>query len=128
MAPRSASGPEAPATYFRTVRPFWMVLIAAGMIYYGWAVFAPSTIHYDILGPLGKLTKYLQETHKTLFKAGYAISWLIHIGEAFLSLWVCNIKGVTDNMTRLWWFTQTLLFGSASLYWLLVYKPPRKSH
>ncbi|KAM6443715.1 transmembrane protein 254-like [Liasis olivaceus] len=121
MAPGDA------AAYFRTVRPFWMGLIAAGMLYYGWAVFAPSTIPYDVLGPLGRFTKYLQENHRTAFHAGYLLAWVVHTGEAFLSLWVCKIKGITDSRTQLQWFTQTLFFGIASLYFLLAYKPQRKS-
>uniref|UniRef100_A0A8C5SJS2 Transmembrane protein 254 n=1 Tax=Laticauda laticaudata TaxID=8630 RepID=A0A8C5SJS2_LATLA len=91
------------------------------------AVLAPLTIPYDSLGPLGRFTRYLQENHRTVFHGGYAVTWLIHIGEACLSIWLCNKKGITESKTQLMWFVQTLLFGFASLYFLVVYKPPKKA-
>ncbi|XP_032087421.1 transmembrane protein 254 [Thamnophis elegans] len=129
MASRSASAARShnSATYFRRTRPFFMAVIAGGMLYYGCAVFAPSIIPYDGLGPLGRFTKYLQENHKPVFHAGYGVAWLIHIGEACLSIWLCNMKGITERKTQLKWFVQTLLFGIASLNFLLVYKPPKKT-
>uniref|UniRef100_T1E3V6 Transmembrane protein 254 n=1 Tax=Crotalus horridus TaxID=35024 RepID=T1E3V6_CROHD len=129
MASRSACAPRSdnPATYFRRTRPFFVVVIVAAMVYYGCAVFAPSIIPYDGLGPLGRFTKYLQENHKTLFHVVYLAACLFHIGEAFLSIWLCNKKGITDSKTQLCWFIQTLLCGIASLYFLLVYKPHKKT-
>ncbi|KAM3835874.1 transmembrane protein 254 [Vipera latastei] len=129
MASRSASAARSdqPATFFRPTRPFFVVLIVGLMLYYGCAVFAPSIIPYDGLGPLGRLTKYLQENHKTAFHVGYLLAWLLHIGEACLSIWLCNKKGITDSKTQLCWFVQTLLCGIMSLYFLLVYKPPKKT-
>ncbi|XP_058045508.1 transmembrane protein 254 isoform X2 [Ahaetulla prasina] len=54
------------------------------------AVLAPSRIPYDGLGPLGRFTQYLQENHKRVFHVGYAVAWLLHIGEACLSIWLCK--------------------------------------
>uniref|UniRef100_A0A8C6X419 Transmembrane protein 254 n=1 Tax=Naja naja TaxID=35670 RepID=A0A8C6X419_NAJNA len=88
------------------------------------AVLAPSIIPYDGLGPLGRFTRYLQENHRTVFHGGYAVAWLIHVGEACLS--ICK-KGITDSKTQLLWFVQTLFFGAASLYFLVAYKPPKKT-
>ncbi|XP_015682613.1 transmembrane protein 254 [Protobothrops mucrosquamatus] len=129
MACQSASAARSdnPATYFRRTRPFFVVVIVAAMLYYGCAIFAPSIIPYDGLGPLGRFTKYLQENHKTLFHVVYLVSWLLHIGEAFLSIWLCNKKGITDSKTQLCWFIQTLLCGIMSFYFLLVYKPQKKT-
>ncbi|XP_058045509.1 transmembrane protein 254 isoform X3 [Ahaetulla prasina] len=128
MASRSASAARShdPATYFRRTRPFLVVVIVGAMLYYGCAVLAPSRIPYDGLGPLGRFTQYLQENHKRVFHVGYAVAWLLHIGEACLSIWLCNKKGITDSKTQLRWFVQTLLCGIFSLYFLLVYKPPKK--
>ncbi|XP_070608093.1 transmembrane protein 254 isoform X2 [Erythrolamprus reginae] len=130
MASRSDSAARSqhPATYFRGTRPFIAALAVGGMIYCGFAVLAPSRIPYDGLGPLGKLTIYLQENHKTVFHWGYAVSCFLHVGEAFLSLWLCNKKGIMDKTTQLKWFVQTLFCGFFSLYHLLAYKPPKKTH
>ncbi|XP_070802048.1 transmembrane protein 254-like [Pituophis catenifer annectens] len=129
MASRSASAARShdPATYFRRTRPFVVAVIVASMLYYGCAVLAPSRIPYDGLGPLGRFTRYLQENHKPVFHVGYAVTWLLHISEAFLSIWLCNKKGITESKTQLWWFIQTLMCGIFSLYFLLVYKPPKKT-
>ncbi|XP_060549680.1 transmembrane protein 254 isoform X1 [Pantherophis guttatus] len=148
MASRSASASRShdPATYFRRTRPFLAMVIVGGMLYYGvrrgerererkkererermCAVLAPSRIPYDGLGPLGRFTRYLQENHKPVFHVGYAVIWLLHIGEACLSIWLCNKKGITESKTQLRWFVQTLLCGLFSLYFLLVYKPPKKT-
>ncbi|XP_060549682.1 transmembrane protein 254-like isoform X2 [Pantherophis guttatus] len=109
MASRSASAARShdPATYFRRTRPFVVLVIVGWMLYYGCAVLAPSRIPYDGLGPLGKFTQYLQENHKPVF----------HVGK----------KGITDSKTQLRWFIQTLVCGIFSLYFLLVYKPPKKT-
>ncbi|KAH0624320.1 hypothetical protein JD844_031682 [Phrynosoma platyrhinos] len=93
-----------------------------------WAVFAPATIPYDNLGPLGTFTKYLVENHNTALKIGYLISWLIHIGEALYSYKLCKKKGITNRLTQLLWFLQTLAFGGFSLYYLQIYKPSRKAN
>ncbi|CAI5774357.1 transmembrane 254-like [Podarcis lilfordi] len=78
------------ADYFRRSNLLVMVAIFVGLSYHGWAVFSPSTIPYDLLGPLGTVTKYLVENHKTLLNIGYLITWLIHIGEALYALKLCT--------------------------------------
>ncbi|KAJ7324388.1 hypothetical protein JRQ81_017408 [Phrynocephalus forsythii] len=78
------------SNYFRRTTPFWMVVILAGMGYYGWVVFAPTTIPYNWLGPLGHFTKYLVENHSLLLKNGYLLAWLVHIGEALYALKICK--------------------------------------
>ncbi|XP_060130986.1 transmembrane protein 254 [Zootoca vivipara] len=115
------------ADYFRRTKPFWMVAILAGMIYYGWTVLSPSTIPYGYLGPLGTFTKYLVENHKTLLNTGYFVAWLVHIGEALYALKLCKLKGITDPSTQHRWLLQTFLFGMGSLYYLLAYNPRKKS-
>ncbi|XP_062987746.1 transmembrane protein 254 [Elgaria multicarinata webbii] len=122
----SSSSSSSPSTYFQRASPFWMVLIAAGMSYYGWAVISPSTIPYDYLGPLATLTKYLVKNHNIVFQLGYVIAWMVHVWEAFYALKLCKTKGITDFSTQLWWFVQTFLFGVASLHYLLQYEPQRK--
>uniref|UniRef100_A0ABM5G0G0 Transmembrane protein 254 n=1 Tax=Pogona vitticeps TaxID=103695 RepID=A0ABM5G0G0_9SAUR len=117
--------PSAP-DYFRRTKPFWMAVIVAGMTYYGWAVFAPTTIPYNCLGSLGSFTKSLVENHSLLLKTGYLIAWLIHIGEAFYALKLCKEKGITDGHIQFLWFVQTFAFGIASLSYLLSYTPQKK--
>uniref|UniRef100_A0ACB8F875 Uncharacterized protein n=1 Tax=Sphaerodactylus townsendi TaxID=933632 RepID=A0ACB8F875_9SAUR len=117
---------QRPDTWFRATRPVWMAVIAAGMGSSGWVVISPATIPYDYLGPLGTFTHYLVENHKLWLKVGYGIAWLIHISEALYALKLCRDKGITDPLTQFRWAVQTLLFGIASLYYLLSYKPPRK--
>nr|XP_060625041.1 transmembrane protein 254-like [Anolis sagrei ordinatus] len=116
-----------PNMYFRSPRTSVMLLIAAGMGYYSWAVFAPASIPYDSLGPLGTFTKFLVENHNTPFKIGYVISWAIHLGEALYALKLCKNKGVTDSKTQLLWFVQTLAFGGFSLYYLSTSKLAKKA-
>ncbi|XP_003227588.1 transmembrane protein 254 [Anolis carolinensis] len=122
-----AAATRDPSTYFRRPKGYVMLLIAAGMGYYSWAFFAPASIPYDSLGPLGTFTKFLVEKHNAPFKMGYFISWAIHLGEALYALKLCTNKGVTDSITRLLWFVQTFAFGMFSLYHLLTYKPLRKA-
>uniref|UniRef100_A0A8D0BC48 Transmembrane protein 254 n=1 Tax=Salvator merianae TaxID=96440 RepID=A0A8D0BC48_SALMN len=123
----SGDGSQRADTYFHLTRPFWMLLILFGMSYYGWAVFSPSTIPYKRIGPLGTFTKFLLENHETAFQIGYLIAWLIHIGEALYAYKLCKSKDITDSSTLTKWVLQTLLFGIASLYYLLIYKPQKKT-
>ncbi|XP_061490923.1 transmembrane protein 254 isoform X2 [Rhineura floridana] len=118
---------ENPSTYFRRTKTLFMVVITGGLSYYTWALFFPSTIPYNLLGPLGTLTKYLVENHKTTLQIGYVVTWLIHLADAFYALRLCKIKGITDGSTQLQWFVQTFLFGLSSLIYLLVYSPKKKS-
>ncbi|XP_062831926.1 transmembrane protein 254 isoform X2 [Anolis carolinensis] len=70
-----------PSTYFRRPKGYVMLLIAAVMSCYSWAVFAPASIPHDSLGPLGIFTKFLVEKNNVLLKIGYFIHWTIHLGE-----------------------------------------------
>ncbi|XP_053244154.1 transmembrane protein 254-like [Podarcis raffonei] len=115
------------ADYFRRSNLFVMVAILAGLSYCGLAVFSPSTIPYDLLGPLGTVTKYLVENHKTLLNIGYLVTWLGHVGEALVALKLCKMKGITDPSTQRLWLVQTFFFGMGSLYLLLTYNPRKKS-
>uniref|UniRef100_A0A670HWL6 Transmembrane protein 254 n=1 Tax=Podarcis muralis TaxID=64176 RepID=A0A670HWL6_PODMU len=115
------------ADYFRRSNLFVMVAILVGLSYHGWAVFSPSTIPYDLLGPLGTVTKYLVENHKTLLDIGCLLTWLGHVGEALCALKLCKMKGITDPSTQRLWLVQTFFFGIGSLYFLLTYNPRKKS-
>ncbi|XP_060096748.1 transmembrane protein 254-like [Heteronotia binoei] len=119
--------PAGSSAFFRRSRPLWMALVAAGMGYYGWAVFSPKTIPYDSLGPLGTFTSYLVENHKVWLNVGYGISWLIHVVETVYALKLCRDKGITDGSTQLRWAIQTFLFGIASLSHLLNYDPLKET-
>ncbi|KAL7990283.1 hypothetical protein Chor_013713 [Crotalus horridus] len=157
MASRSACAPRSdnPATYFRRTRPFFVVVIVAAMVYYGYTVNlvcedgkviekgtdrnnkANSKVRID--QKRKKLYNLCQFSLKqdqildieveasNVGMLRYLAACLFHIGEAFLSIWLCNKKGITDSKTQLCWFIQTLLCGIASLYFLLVYKPHKKT-
>ncbi|XP_077206992.1 transmembrane protein 254-like [Paroedura picta] len=121
MAASGAS--ESRSTYFRQTHPVFMAAVIFGLLYHGWAVFAPESFPYDFLGSVGTFTKYLVESHKIYVNIGYAIVWLIHIAEAIFCFKLCQDKGITDLPTQLRWAVQTLFFGMASFFLLLIYNP-----
>ncbi|XP_015279020.1 PREDICTED: transmembrane protein 254-like [Gekko japonicus] len=125
--PRRSSGSSGSSTYFRRVSPAWMLLVAAGLTYVGWAVFSPATIPYDSLGPLGTFTRCLVENHKALLNVGYAVAWIVHVAETIYALKLCRDKGITDPSTQFWWAAQTFLVGVASLIHLLNYDPLKET-
>ncbi|TKC50307.1 hypothetical protein EI555_019528 [Monodon monoceros] len=92
-------------TYFQRSSLFWVTVITLSFGYYTWVIFWPEAIPYQSLGPLGPFTQYLLEHHHTLVH-----SWS---------------KGITNSWTQLLWFLQTFLFGMASLYYLIDYRPRR---
>ncbi|XP_006837504.1 PREDICTED: transmembrane protein 254-like [Chrysochloris asiatica] len=113
-------------SYFRTARPLPSLVTALGLGYFTWAVFWPESIPYQSLGPLGPFTQYLVDHHQTLMRNGYWLAWLIHVGESLYAMVLCKSKGITNGRARLLWFTQTFLFGIASLSILIAYKPKRQ--
>ncbi|XP_070327031.1 transmembrane protein 254 isoform X3 [Odocoileus virginianus] len=105
MAAKSeASG--AAASYFRVARPLPSLVTVLVLGYFGWVVFWPESIPYQNLGPLGSFTQYLLKHHHTLMHGGS--------------------KGITNTWTQLLWFLQTFLFGMASLYYLIAFRPKRQ--
>ncbi|XP_072534356.1 transmembrane protein 254 [Salminus brasiliensis] len=111
------------SAYFRRSSLFWIVAVTVSMGFYTWTVFWPQQIPYDSLGPLGALSKYLVNEHYSILYKGWWAAWAIHTIEALVALKVCSDKGITSSFTRLLWFSQTVLFGFASLGLLLKYKP-----
>ncbi|XP_015279041.1 PREDICTED: transmembrane protein 254-like [Gekko japonicus] len=120
-APRSA-----PSAYFKQTHPVFMAAVAFGLVYHGWVVFSAETFPYDFLGPIGTFTRYLAENHKIFVDIGYAIVWLIHVGEALYCLKLCRDKGITDPLTQFRWVAQTFCFGLTSFFLLLIYTPPKE--
>ncbi|XP_006837505.1 PREDICTED: transmembrane protein 254-like [Chrysochloris asiatica] len=114
------------AAYFQRGSLFWFTLITFSMGFYTWAVFWPESIPYQNLGPLGPFTQYLVDHHQTLLRNGYWLAWLIHVGESLYAMVLCKSKGITNGRARLLWFTQTFVFGIASLSILIAYKPKRQ--
>ncbi|KAF4018950.1 hypothetical protein G4228_010987 [Cervus hanglu yarkandensis] len=105
MVAKSEAGGAA-ASYFRVARPLPSLVTVLVLGYFGWMVFWPESIPYQSLGPLGSFTQYLLKHHHTL----------VHGGS----------KGITDAGTQLLWFLQTFLFGMASLYYLIAFRPKRQ--
>uniref|UniRef100_A0A8C3WZR4 Transmembrane protein 254 n=1 Tax=Catagonus wagneri TaxID=51154 RepID=A0A8C3WZR4_9CETA len=118
-----AAGDE---TYFRRSSLFWVTAITVSFSYYTWMVFWPESIPYQSLGPLGPFTRYLLDNHHTLLHNGYWLAWLIHVAETLYAMVLCKSKGITNSCTQLLWFLQTFLFGMASLYYLITYRPRRQ--
>ncbi|KAJ8248221.1 hypothetical protein GJAV_G00239720 [Gymnothorax javanicus] len=116
--------------YFKNPSLFWMATISLSMGFYTCAVFWPELIPFDMLGPLGSLSKYLLENHYPLMYYGWWMAWLVHLAEALYSIKVCSDAGVDSMTTQGLWFLQTFLFGFASLSLLLKYRasPRRKRY
>ncbi|XP_003133135.1 transmembrane protein 254 [Phacochoerus africanus] len=113
-------------TYFQRSSLFWVTIITVSFGYYTWMVFWPESIPYQSLGPLGPFTRYLLDHHHTLLHNGYWLAWLIHVVETLYAMVLCKSKGITNTSTQLLWFLQTFLFGMASLYYLITYRPRRQ--
>ncbi|XP_036683915.1 transmembrane protein 254 [Balaenoptera acutorostrata] len=113
-------------TYFQRSSLFWVTVIILSFGYYTWMIFWPETIPYQSLGPLGPFTQYLLDHHHTLVHSWYWLAWLIHVGESLYAIVLCKSKGITNSWTQLLWFLQTFLFGMASLYYLIDYRPRRQ--
>ncbi|XP_060622836.2 transmembrane protein 254-like [Anolis sagrei] len=130
MAPVPAArrGTPNPATYFRRTPLILMLLIGGVNAYHAWTLFAPQTIPYDKLGPLGTLTKYLLEHYNTQLRIWFVTVWILHALWAFIVLKLCKEKGITDHTTQVRWFAQTITFGLNSLFFLWIYKPPMKTN
>ncbi|OWK08022.1 TMEM254 [Cervus elaphus hippelaphus] len=125
MVAKSEAGGAA-ASYFRVARPLPSLVTVLVLGYFGWMVFWPESIPYQSLGPLGSFTQYLLKHHHTLVHGGYWLSWMIHVGESLFAIVLCKSKGITDAGTQLLWFLQTFLFGMASLYYLIAFRPKRQ--
>lgn len=115
------------SAYFRRSSLFWVLVITLSFGYYTWTVFWPQQVPYDSLGPLGAFTKNLVNEHYGILYKGWWIVWVIHTVEALVALKICSDKGIDSSFARLLWFSQTLLFGFASLGLLLKYKPDRRA-
>ncbi|XP_066478021.1 transmembrane protein 254 [Tiliqua scincoides] len=122
----ATAGSEDPSKYFRRTKLHWMVAIATGLAFYTWAVFAPHSFPHTYLGPFGTFMKYMIDNHNTLLKIGYVGCWLIHVAEAFISFKLFEVKGITDTVTKLKWFIQTIFFGFGSFGLLLAYDPQKR--
>ncbi|KAJ8359871.1 hypothetical protein SKAU_G00163960 [Synaphobranchus kaupii] len=109
--------------YFKNPSLFWIATIGLSMGYYTCTVFWPEQMPFEMLGPLGSLSKYLLQNHYPLLYTGWWMAWLVHMAEALYSLKVCSDKGVDSLTARGLWFLQTFLFGFASLILLLKYRP-----
>ncbi|XP_008121870.1 transmembrane protein 254-like [Anolis carolinensis] len=125
--PAARQGTPNPATYFRRTPLILMLMIGGTNAFHAWTFFAPQTIPYDKLGPLGTLTKYLLEHYNTPLRIWFVTIWILHTLFAFIVLKLCKEKGITDRMTQVRWFAQTVTYGLNSLFFLWIYKPPMKS-
>ncbi|XP_055281321.1 transmembrane protein 254 isoform X2 [Moschus berezovskii] len=125
MVAKSEAGGVA-ASYFRVARPLPSLVTVLVLGYFGWVVFWPESIPYQSLGPLGPFTQYLLKHHHTLLHSCYWLGWMIHVGESLYAIVLCKSKGITNTWTQLLWFLQTFLFGMASLYYLITFRPKRQ--
>lgn len=112
--------------YFQRTSAFWIVSVTFGISLYTWLVFAPQAFPYQCLGLFGTFCKHLVENYAGLMYKGWWAALAIHVAEALVSLKICRNKGIDSMATRCMWFTQTLLFGFASLGLLLKFDPERR--
>ncbi|XP_019627822.1 PREDICTED: transmembrane protein 254-like isoform X2 [Branchiostoma belcheri] len=112
--------------FFRVISPFWMSLIAVGITAFGFAVYAPQSVPWSMLGPVGTLVQYLIKNYPVQLYRGFWIAWGIHTTEAVIAAILTTMKNI-GGVTRLKWIVQTQLFGLASLYMLILYKPKGKA-
>ncbi|KAM7226819.1 hypothetical protein CapIbe_021894 [Capra ibex] len=125
MAAKSEAGGAA-ASYFRVARPLPSLVTVLVLGYFGWVLFWPESVPYQSLGPLGPFTQYLLKHYHTLMHGCYWLAWMIHVGESLYAIVLCKSKGITNTWTQLLWFLQTFLFGMASLYYLIAFRPKRQ--
>lgn len=118
-----AAGDEA---YFQRSSLFCVTVIILSFGYYTWVLFWPESVPYQSLGPLGPFTQYLLKHYHTLMHGCYWLAWMIHVGESLYAIVLCKSKGITNTWTQLLWFLQTFLFGMASLYYLIAFRPKRQ--
>ncbi|XP_053535766.1 transmembrane protein 254 isoform X2 [Ictalurus punctatus] len=83
------------SSYFRRSSLFWIVTVTLSMGYYTWAVFWPQQLPYDILGPLGALTKYLVKEYHSFMYTGWWLAWAVHLCEALVALKVCRTQYIS---------------------------------
>ncbi|XP_019627823.1 PREDICTED: transmembrane protein 254-like isoform X3 [Branchiostoma belcheri] len=112
--------------FFRRASPFWMSFIGVGFTVFGFAVYAPQSVPWSMLGPVGTLVQYLIKNYPVQLYRGFWIAWGIHTTEAVIAAILTTMKNI-GGVTRLKWIVQTQLFGLASLYMLILYKPKGKA-
>ncbi|XP_035693710.1 transmembrane protein 254-like isoform X2 [Branchiostoma floridae] len=112
--------------FFRRASPFWMSFITVGFTIFGFAVYAPQSVPWYMLGPVGTLTQHLIKNYPAQLYKGFWVAWGIHTVEAVIAAILTGVKNI-GGVTRLKWIVQTQLFGLASLYMLILYKPKAKA-
>ncbi|XP_042312371.1 transmembrane protein 254-like [Sceloporus undulatus] len=128
MAPvaEARQEPLSPSHYFRRTPLLLMFLIGGINAYHAWAFFAPQTIPFDKLGLIGVITKYILENYNTPLRVWFVMIWILHTAYAFWGLKICKDKDISDGKTQFLWFAQTVAFGLGSLFFLWIYRPPKK--
>ncbi|XP_078612923.1 transmembrane protein 254-like isoform X2 [Branchiostoma floridae x Branchiostoma japonicum] len=111
---------------FVRVRFLTMVLVPSIWVLYTFAVYAPQSVPWYMLGPVGTLTQYLIKNYPAQLYKGFWVAWGIHTVEAVIAAILTGVKNI-GGVTRLKWIVQTQLFGLASLYMLILYKPKAKA-
>ncbi|XP_019627824.1 PREDICTED: transmembrane protein 254-like isoform X4 [Branchiostoma belcheri] len=114
------------ATGFVRVSYLTLVLVPCIWLLYTFAVYAPQSVPWSMLGPVGTLVQYLIKNYPVQLYRGFWIAWGIHTTEAVIAAILTTMKNI-GGVTRLKWIVQTQLFGLASLYMLILYKPKGKA-
>ena len=116
-----------PATYFKLANPFLTVLTIVGMTLCHLGCYNPKIVPDQYLGPIGWFYRFLVYTHPMAIQVVYHSAVAVHFGEAFYSIHLAKVKGITDQTTQFKWFFQTLVVGISSLYFLINYTPKKRS-
>ncbi|XP_038050924.1 transmembrane protein 254-like [Patiria miniata] len=116
------------ADYFKFPSLPWMINIL-GWFWYGtyFTVFAPHLIPVRWLGPAGTWITLTHTYYPFFGKFVLVSATSAHICEAFYSLYLCKKKGIMGQ-ARVKWFLSTAIFGGASLYELVTFKPQLDVH
>ena len=95
--------------------PFFWLLYVDGLLAWEYSLSEPGTP--------GPFTQYSLNHHHTLVHGWCWLAWMILVGVSLYAIVLHKSKVITNTWTQLLWFLQTFLFGMASLYYLIAFRP-----
>lgn len=107
--------PEEPSVLGYCHHPFFWLLHVDGLLAWEYSLSEPGTP--------GPFTQYSLKHHHTLVHGWCWLAWMILVGVSLYAIVSRKSKGITNTWTQLLWFLQTFLFGMASLYYLIAFRP-----
>nr|XP_009862097.1 transmembrane protein 254-like [Ciona intestinalis] len=117
-----------PTCYFEKASFGVYTVILSGMALCHLGCYSPHVVPDEYMGFVGSLFRFVTYTHPMLIQLIYHAAVFVHFGEAFLAIKMARQKKITDRLTQLKWFAQTVFLGIGSLRLLMSYESPRKKH